>query len=149
MASNAIHGRFGAFYVDQSTTPSSGPQYVVSAFGNLTSWSLNGTRDTVEVTTLGDDNKNYVSGLANGEGQVEGVLDTTSLGIYTIADGLARAFYRYNDDTSSDTRKPVSGGGKGYSYGLATFNGIEAKAGVSEAVTWSSTWSIVGNVSHV
>lgn len=149
MASNAIHGRFGAFYVDQTATPTSGPSYGVSMLGNLSSWSLNGTRDTVEVTTLGDTNKNYVTGLSDGTGSIEGVLDTSSTGIYTVSDGLSRAFYRYNDDTDANSRKPISGGGKGYDYGLATFNGLDLKSGVSEANTFTMNWTLAGNISHV
>lgn len=148
MATNAIHGRFGAFYVDQNATPTVTPARGVTKLGNLTSWTLGGTRDTVEVTTLGDTNKNFVSGLSDGTGSIEGVMSTSANGIYTVSDGLERAFYRYNDDTDATSRSPIPTG-KGYSYGIATFNGIDIKSGVAEANTFTMNWTLAGNITHL
>ena len=144
MANAAIHGRFGALFVDQSTAANGSP----SPLGNLSDWTVSGKRDLVEVTVLGEANKSYVSGLSDFSGQLNGVLDTSTSGLFTVADGVARKFYLYIDNTSGTTQAPIPTG-KGYWYGSATFAGVDTKAGVSAAVTWSINWSASGSITKL
>lgn len=145
MATSAIHGRFGALYVDQSTAANGS----ASPLGNLSDWTINGNRDQVEVTVLGESVKTYVSGLSDFTGTLNGVLNTASTGIYTTADGVARKFYLYIDDTDAASRAPVSGSGKGYWYGTALFNGVTSNGGVGDAVKWSIDWSAATSIYRV
>lgn len=145
MASNAIHGRFGALFVDQTA----GANGSAEQLGNLSDWNIDGQRDQVEVTVLGESVKTYVSGLSNFQGTLNGVLNTDSTGIYTVGDGVARKFYLYIDATSSTTQEPVSGSGKGYWYGEALFNGVSTTGGVGDAVKWTMNWSAATSVYRV
>lgn len=52
--------------------------------GSLSSWTLNFTRDKVDVTSFGDTNKTYLSGLQDVSGSFEGFFDTVY--IRAIAD---------------------------------------------------------------
>ena len=141
--SGAIHGRFGAFYVDATT----GATGVMTRLGNQQDWSVNGARDRVETTSLGDTTKTYVAGLADASGTINTLLDSAATSIYTIADGLARRFYLYIDDTSSTTRSPV-GVGSGYWYGTATFDST-SQGGVSDVVKVTVNWSAATSVTRV
>lgn len=145
MATNAIHGRFGALYVDQSAAANGSP----SQLGNLSDWNIDGKREQIEVSVLGENVKTYVAGLADFTGGLNGVLNTASNGIYTVADGVARSFYLYIDVTSSATMAPVSGGGKGYWYGQALFNGVSTKGGVGDALKWSIDWAAATSITRL
>ena len=48
-----------------------------AAVGALNSWSLDMDRDKEDVTCFGDTNKQYVLGLADVQGEIEGVWDET------------------------------------------------------------------------
>lgn len=145
MATNAIHGRFGGLYVDQSAAANGS----ASLLGNLSDWNIDGQRDQVEVTVLGENVKTYVSGLSNFQGTLNGILNTGSTGIYTVGDGVARGFYLYIDTTSGATQAPVSGSGKGYWYGTALFNGVSTTGGVGDAVKWTMNWSAATSIYRV
>jgi hypothetical protein len=145
VATNAIHGRFGALYVDQSAGANGSP----SQLGNLSDWNIDGKRDQVEVSVLGENVKTYVAGLSDFTGGLNGVLNTASNGIYTVGDGIARGFYLYIDVTSSATMAPLSGSGKGYWYGQALFNGVSTNGGVGDAVKWSIDWSAASSIYKV
>ena len=141
---NQIHGRFGAFYVDQTANGSG----AASPLGNVSDWSINQARDRVETTALGDGTKNYVAGLADASGVVNTMLATNSLGIYTVGDGAARKFYLYIDDTDGTSRAPIAGSGKGYWYGTATFD-TSTQGGVADVVKVTVNWSAASTVSRV
>lgn len=144
MATNAIHGRFGALYVDQT----SGANGSASPLGNLSDWSIDGQRDQVEVSVLGENVRTYTSGLSDFTGGLNGVLDTASNGIYTVADGVARKFYLYVDNTDATSKSPVPTG-KGYWYGQALFNGVSTQGGVGDAVKWTINWSAATSIYRV
>lgn len=105
----AFHGRQGSVYVDVSA----GANGNAVSLALLNSWNFNGTRDKVEVTSFGDSTRTYVVGLADASIEFSGFVDDSSLNIYTIADGKARKFYLYNDQTRTS---PVPAGA-GYWYG--------------------------------
>lgn len=144
MATNAIHGRFGALYVDQSTAANGS----ASPLGNLSDWSIDGQRDQVEVSVLGENVRTYTSGLSDFTGTLNGVLNTASNGIYTVANGVARTFYLYIDDTDATSKSPVPTG-KGYWYGQALFNGVSTQGGVGDAVKWTINWSAATSIYRV
>ena len=141
---NAIHGRFGAFYVDQTA----GGVGAASPLGNQQDWSINQARDRVETTSLGDGTKNYVAGLADASGTINTLLDSLSNAVYAVADGVARKFYLYIDNTDAASRAPVVGSGKGYWYGTATFDS-SSQGGVSDVVKVTVNWSAATSVSKV
>ena len=141
MATNAIHGRFGALYVDQSTAANGS----ASPLGNLSDWSIDGQRDQIEVSVLGENVKTYTAGLSDFTGTLNGVLNTASNGIYTVANGVARTFYLYIDDTDATSKSPVPTG-KGYWYGQALFNGVSTQGGVGDAVKWTINWSAATSI---
>lgn len=144
MATNAIHGRFGALYVDQSTAANGS----ASPLGNLSDWSIDGQRDQIEVSVLGENVKTYTAGLSDFTGTLNGVLNTASNGIYTVANGVARTFYLYIDDTDATSKSPVPTG-KGYWYGQALFNGVSTQGGVGDAVKWTINWSAATSIYRV
>lgn len=144
MATNAIHGRFGALYVDQSTAANGS----ASPLGNLSDWSIDGQRDQVEVSVLGENVRTYTAGLSDFTGTLNGVLNTASNGIYTVANGVARTFYLYIDDTDATSKSPVPTG-KGYWYGQALFNGVSTQGGVGDAVKWTINWSAATSIYRV
>jgi hypothetical protein len=145
VAQNAIHGRFGGLYVDQSSGANGSP----SQLGNLMDWTIGQDRDLVDVTVLGETNKSSVAGLAAYDASYNGVLDTASNAIFTVADGIKRNFYHYIDITDANSMKPVSGGGKGYWYGSQIFAGLTTNSGVSDAVKWAIKSGAGGNVYRV
>ena len=144
MATNAIHGRFGALYVDQSAAANGS----ASPLGNLSDWSIDGQRDQVEVSVLGENVRTYTAGLSDFTGTLNGVLNTASNGIYTVANGVARTFYLYIDDTDATSKSPVPTG-KGYWYGQALFNGVSTQGGVGDAVKWTINWLAATSIYRV
>jgi hypothetical protein len=145
MATNALHGRFGALYVDQSATATA----AASKLGNLMDWTVSGDRAQVETTCLGDTNVTRVAGLSDFTGDLNGIIDSQSTAIYTVGDGVSRKFYLYLDDTSAATRGPSSTAGAGYFYGYGLFAGVSTTGGVADAVKWSMKWAASGNVGRV
>jgi hypothetical protein len=104
----------------------------------LTSWSINYTVDKVDVTSFGDTNTTYVSGLPDASGDFGGFYDTATEQLYTASqDGLARKFYLYPDISDGD-----------YFYGTALFD-FSASGGVSDAVTISGSWSAASAIAKI
>jgi hypothetical protein len=63
-----LHGRNG-----QIAIGSASPETVI---GSLSAWTINFTRDKVDVTSFGDTNKTYLAGLKDVSGTFEGFFDT-------------------------------------------------------------------------
>jgi len=63
------HGSKGAIEMDPAGGATTAP------VGSLNSWSLDMERDKEDVTCFGDANKQYVLGLADIQGEIEGVWD--------------------------------------------------------------------------
>jgi hypothetical protein len=120
-----VHGRRGRLYAgieSDSTT--------ATPITFLSSWSINFTVDKVDVTSFGDTNKTYVSGLPDASGDFGGFYDTATAQLFTASqDGLARKFYLYPDTNDGD-----------YWYGTALFD-FSANGTVTDAVTISGSWA--------
>lgn len=125
------HGRNGRLYM--SITSGGTPESV--AF--LKEWSLSAATDTVEVTSFGDSNKVYVTGLPDASGSFSGFWDDATAQTYTAAqDGLQRSFYLYPDTTNAPTV---------YWYGAGFFS-FDISAPVDGAVSISGNWNAAGAV---
>lgn len=145
MATNAIHGRFGGLYVDQSAAANA----TATLLPNLSDWSVNESRDQVEVTVLGETTKTYTSGLKDYQTTFNGILNSGSTAINVVADGVARRFYHYVDISSLAAMAPISGSGKGYWYGYGLFSGLTTSGGVADAVKWTINGSAATDVYRV
>jgi len=142
MATNALHGRFGALYVAQDAGATAAP----TKLGNLTDWTVSGDRAQVETTCLGDGNVTRVAGLQDYSGDLSGFIDSTSTAVYQVGDGVSRRFYLYLDDTAKGV---ASSAGAGYFYGYGLFAGVSTTGGVGDAIKWSMKWAASGNVGRV
>lgn len=128
-----IHGRRGRLYVGLASESADAEPV---AF--LNAWTTDFTVDKVDVTSFGDTNKTYVSGLPDASGTIGGFYDTASAQLYTAAqDGLPRKFYLYPDTTDGD-----------YFFGTALFD-FSISGGVSDAVTISGNWSAASAITKV
>ena len=144
-----FHGRNGSLIVDTAASPAAeGAATTAAEILYLADWSIDQSRDRVEVTSFGDSTKTYVAGLADASGSLNGFLTDDSLNIYTLADGEARSFYLYLDNTSGATQAPVAESGKGYWYGLATFD-TSTSGGVSDAVKVTLNWSAASSITRL
>lgn len=128
-----VHGRRGRLYAGiASATAAAEP----IAF--LNNWSIEFTTDKVDVTSFGDTNKVYVSGLPDASGSYSGFYDTETAQLYTASqDGAARRFYLYPDTSDGD-----------YFYGTALFD-FGLSASVTDSVTASGSWSAASAVTKV
>jgi hypothetical protein len=128
-----IHGRRGRLYVGLASDAAD-----AVPVSNLNAWSIDFTVDRTDVTSFGDENKTYVSGLPDASGTFGGFYDTESPQLYTAAqDGLPRKFYLYPDITDGD-----------YWFGTAMFD-FSVSSGVADAVSISGTWSAGSAVTKV
>lgn len=77
------HGGTGQILIDAT----GGTTYV--AVAALNSWTLDQTRDTVDVTAFGDTNKQYVVGLPDVKGTIGGWWDdaSTPTAVFDVAGG--------------------------------------------------------------
>ncbi|MFA4972543.1 MAG: hypothetical protein WC683_08000 [bacterium] len=122
------HGRHGLVYM--STTGTGNATSITS----LTTWSLDMSRDTVEVTAFGDTNKVYVAGLKDIKGSFEGFWDDTNDNIYDgsdSADGVKLYLYPSSDAITK------------YWYGPAWLD-MSVETGVGDAVKISANFSANG-----
>ena len=93
-----IAGRNGALYMN--LTSGGTPEPVAY----LSQWGVSFTADKIEVTSFGEPNKTYVSGLPDFAGTYTGFYDTATAQTYAAAtDGIARKFYVYPDRTIPGT----------------------------------------------
>lgn len=125
------HGRKGNLYV----AITSGGALVRVA--SLTSWSVEFSTDKEEVSAMGDTNKQYVAGLPDASGDLEGIWDDAGTwSLYTAAtDGLPRAFILY--PTSDTTAAKISGD--------AYFD-YSVEGSVDGAIEFSGEWSAAGPI---
>lgn len=129
-----IHGRKGQLYVGLASDTATATPVTF-----LNQWSIDLTTDKAEVTSFGDTNKVYVSGLSDASGSFGGFYDDATAQLYTASqDGLARRFYLY--PTNADTGD--------YWYGTALFD-FSVSGAVGDAVTVSGNWSAASAVSQV
>lgn len=128
-----ISGRRGVVYLDLAGGGNASPLNFVAK------WSINFNTDKTDVTSMGDSNKIYVSGLPDASGDFSGWYDDATVQTYTAAtDGVARKFYLY----------PNSGTTTQYFFGtiLADFT---SQSDVSGAVQMSSKWNAASTIAKV
>jgi hypothetical protein len=139
-----IHGRNGALYADQSA----GANSTATIVAFMSDYTVDQKRDRAEVTAFGDASKVYLAGLPDASGSVNGFYDDGGSSAFAIADGVERKFYKYVSTTSTANMAPISGSGKGYWYGTATFD-VSTTVGVGDAVKVSLNWSAASSVYKV
>lgn len=116
-----------------STSPAGSPEVIV-----LQSWSLDMAQDQQEVTSFGDANKTYVTGLPDLSGQFAGFLDTADDRLFKAAASTTGAnLYLYPDATNN--------AGK-YWYGLANISAsistsAQAAIAISGNFTARGSWT--------
>lgn len=104
----------------------------------LNKLAMSQTVDKFDVTSFGDSNKTYVSGLPDASGTFAGFYDTVSPGLYTASlDGVARNFYLYPDITAISTA--------GFFKGQALFD-FSVDLDVGGAAAISGSWSAASAV---
>lgn len=128
-----ISGRRGVIYFDIAGGGSASPLPFVAK------WSINFTTDKTDVTSMGDGNKIYVSGLPDASGDWSGWFDDATAQSYTAAtDGVARNFYLY--PSSSKTTQ--------YFFGTILAD-ASFQSDVSGAVQMSAKWNAASTVAKV
>lgn len=118
------HGRNGIVYLSSTGTGTA------SSVLSLTTWSLDMSRDTVEVTSFGDTNKAYVVGLKDISGDFEGFWNDAESKLFSGADssdGVKLYLYPSTNATSK------------YAYGPAWLD-VSIETGVSDAVSISGSF---------
>lgn len=126
------HGRNGRLYLGIATSAAD-----PSSVAFLKQWSAEFGTDTAEVTSFGDANKVYVTGLPDAQGSFAGHWDDATAQSYTAAvDGQARKFYLYPDITNAPTK---------YWYGTGFFD-FSIDSPVDGAITMSGNWRAAGAI---
>lgn len=129
------HGRNGRLYLGIATSAAD-PESVAY----LSQWSAEFGTDTAEVTSFGDSNKVYVTGLPDAQGSFSGFWDDSTAQSYTAAlDGVARKFYLYPD---------ISNAPGVYWYGTGFFD-FSIDVQVDGAISTSGNWRAAGVVSKI
>ena len=127
-------GRNGVIYM--STTGAGTATTMIA----LTSWSLDRTTDTIDVTAFGDANKTYVQGLPDVKGQFSGFWDDTETKLFAAADSSTPVrLYLY----------PSSSATGAYHYGTAWVsasmtNSVSGAVQISGSFAAGSSWGRVG-----
>lgn len=133
-----LHGRTGRLYADFSSA-GGGSATPVAA---LKSWEINATSDRVDVTAMGDENKQYLQGLPDAQGSFSGFYDDDANTAYSaardISSNAARTFYLY--PTTNNTLK--------YWYGTGYFD-VTVTGDVGAAIETSGSWAAASNVTPV
>lgn len=125
-------GRNGALYAAIASGGTAEPLYFISK------WTFQAQTDQIEVTAFGDSNKSYVTGLPDAKITWSGFWSDDSNDMFTAAlDGVARAFYLYEDKSN----KPNT-----YTFGLGFFDfskssDVAGAVDVSGNISASGSWS--------
>lgn len=127
-------GRNGVVYM--STTGAGTASTVV----NLSSWSIDRTTDTIDVTSFGDSNKVYVQGLPDVKGSFSGFWNDTETKPFSAADSSTPVkIYLYPASTNTGA----------YHYGTAWVSAsmntaVSGAAQISVTFAAGSSWGRVG-----
>jgi hypothetical protein len=106
----------------------------------IKSWSASFQTDKQEVTAFGDNNKSYVVGLPDAQGDFDGYFDDATQQTYTAAiDGQPRKFYLYPDATNNTAT---------YWYGSGFFD-FSASGSVDGANEMSASWVASGAITRI
>jgi len=102
-------------------------------------WSISFATDKADVTSMGDGNKVYVSGLPDASGQFSGFYDDATVQTYTAAtDGVSRAFYLYPSTLNTGQ----------YWYGLVLPD-FSVDGAVDGPVAVSASWNAAGAITKI
>ena len=118
------HGKKGRVYMSTTGTGAA------VAVASLTTWSIDSSTDTVEVTSFGDTNKTYVQGLPDISGAFEGFWNDSDTSLFTGSlspDGVKIYLYPSTDAAAK------------YWYGPAWVS-YSVNTGVGEAVGISANF---------
>lgn len=123
----AAAGRNGRIYIDTSTAGASAA--VPVSLRN--SWSVDQPAESIDVTSFGDTNKQYVAGLPDATGAMDGFWDNTDTLVYNIiGSSVARKVYIYPDRLNTATV---------YFWTTAFFD-VSASGDTTGAVMFNATW---------
>lgn len=132
----ARHGRNGRVYADVSAGGSGSAEPVVL----MNSWSIDQSIDTVEVTSFGDTNKQYVAGLPDAQGAFSGFWDSADNNLYNlIGSSVARKLYIYPDRSNDESD---------YFFTTAYLS-VSHEGGTDSAVSRSFQWVAASEASWV
>lgn len=129
---------------------------------DCSSWSVEFTKDEIEVTVLADNVKKYRTGKSDANGTIEGINFITEM---KKVGGLANRFLRIvNGDTAGNTTSVLSevdnsdfyfrgllqdddaiGETVTFLFGKIELQGWSAGATVADAQSWSSNFRFIGN----
>lgn len=127
------HGNKGRLYIAFSSGGSAEPM------PNTGDWNFNSSTSSVDVTSQGDTNINYVTGLPDAQGTFSGFFDHSTKSTYRASvDGLPRKMYAYPDATDATQ----------YWYGQVYLDFAFVGA-VNDANKTSGTWKAAGPISDV
>jgi predicted secreted protein len=136
-----VHGKKSVFKIDNSA----GSLTDISAFCEEV--SLSRSIETAEVTTFGDDSKEYITGLSDATISISGKFDAgTASAIDPILSGVLGAAstvswaYRVNSASTSSTNPEYQGEGILTSY--------EVSGAVGDAVTFSAEIQCSGTITR-
>ena len=131
------HGKGTVFWLDNS----GGSLINLSAF--IVSTSMSRSKDVAEVTTFGDNDKEYVAGLRDGTISLEGKWDPT-------LDAHMNAVLALNTETTQTFEYGPEGGGSGaVKYtGEAHLTSYEPDSPLEDATGWSAELQITGVVTR-
>lgn len=102
-------------------------------------WEINHNTDKIDVTSMGDAMKTYVSGMAEASGSFSGFYDDETAQTYTAAtDGLARKWYLYPSTLSNSK----------YFFGTVIAD-WSASSSVSGAITTNASWNAATVINKV
>ena len=122
------HGRNGEIQIGGSSP--------LTVIGSLNAWSLSGTRDKVDTTSFGDNNKNYLAGLKDVSGSFEGFFDTSYIRtLLQEADSATGTIVRITPSTDEPT----------FYYQGPAWLDISQTGSVSDAVKVSGSFSANGD----
>ena len=102
--------------------------------------SLNRVRDTLEVTSFGDTDKEYISGLRGHTVQISGSWDPTLDGVVDASDDGATVAFVFGPEGNDSGDVQYSGN--------ALFTNYQLSASVSGKATWSATFTPSGAVTR-
>ena len=127
------HGRFAQLYVAITSAGAASPLL------HTAQTSINLATDKTDVTAFGDTTKQWVAGLADGQGTFSGfATDTTSTALITAAlDGVARRWYFYPFAATTI-----------YLYGTGFFD-WQTESSVGDAVKMSGSFSAATPVTPI
>jgi hypothetical protein len=129
-----FHGKDAAVYV----TDSGGSERNLTEYA--TSVGLPVEVETAEVSTLGDDDKVYVTGLRDRTISIEGKWDATVDGYLSgLLGGTARGWKVFPAGSAA---------GRPFYSGSAILTSYEVTAEIGDAVMWSAEWQNSGAVTR-